>query len=125
MEGGGGGEVGVLQIKPFLVRHTNVCSVREGMRVEGHESVQVLSSYEATWVSEKGLMLLESLVKATVELQEFWVVTVMGEAGGLVAKLVPDRRALRQQYEINPRKRHGSQGPPIYPGRSEFPSSVP
>ena len=37
-------------------------------------------------------MLLESLVKATVELQEFRVVTVMGEVGGLVAKLAPDRR---------------------------------
>ena len=37
-------------------------------------------------------MLLESLVKATVELQEFRVVTVMGKVGGLVAKLAPDRR---------------------------------
>ena len=34
-------------------------------------------------------MLLESLVKATVELQGFRVVTVTGDAGGLVAELVP------------------------------------
>ena len=37
-------------------------------------------------------MLLESLVKATVELQGCRVVTVTGDAGGLVADLVPDRR---------------------------------
>ena len=37
-------------------------------------------------------MLLESLVKATVELQGFRVVTVTGDAGGLVAELAPDRR---------------------------------
>lgn len=37
-------------------------------------------------------MLLESLVKATVELQGFRMVTVMGDAGGLVAELAPDRR---------------------------------
>ncbi len=37
-------------------------------------------------------MLLESLVKATVELQGFRVVTVTGDAGGLVADLAPDRR---------------------------------
>ena len=36
-------------------------------------------------------MLLESLVKATLEFQGFRVVTVTGEAGGLVAKLAPDR----------------------------------
>ena len=39
-------------------------------------------------------MLLESLVKATVELQGFRVVTVTGDAGGLVAELAPDRRFL-------------------------------
>ncbi len=33
-------------------------------------------------------MLLESLVKATVELHGFRVVTVTGDAGGLVAKLL-------------------------------------
>ena len=37
-------------------------------------------------------MLLESLVKATVELQGFRVVAVTGDAGGLVAELVPDLR---------------------------------
>ena len=37
-------------------------------------------------------MLLESLVKATVELQGFRVVTVTGDAGGLVAQLAPDLR---------------------------------
>ena len=37
-------------------------------------------------------MLLESLVKATVELQGFRVVTVTGDTGGLVAELAPDRR---------------------------------
>ena len=37
-------------------------------------------------------MLLESLVKATVELQGFRVVTVTGDAGGLVAELAPDLR---------------------------------
>ena len=37
-------------------------------------------------------MLLESLVKATVELQGVRVVTVTGDAGGLVAELAPDRR---------------------------------
>ena len=37
-------------------------------------------------------MLLERLVKATVELQGFRVVTVTGDAGGLVAELAPDRR---------------------------------
>ena len=39
-------------------------------------------------------MLLESLVKATVELQGFRVVTVTGDAGRLVADLAPDRRFL-------------------------------
>ena len=39
-------------------------------------------------------MLLESLVKATVELQGFRVVTVTGDAGGLVAQLAPDLRFL-------------------------------
>ena len=39
-------------------------------------------------------MLLESLVKATVELQGFRVVTVTGDAGRLVAELAPDRRFL-------------------------------
>ncbi len=37
-------------------------------------------------------MLLESLVKATVGLQGFKVVTVTGDAGGLVAQLAPDLR---------------------------------
>ena len=37
-------------------------------------------------------MLLESLVKATMELQEFRVMAVTGDAGGLVAELVPDLR---------------------------------
>ena len=37
-------------------------------------------------------MLLESLVKATVELQGFRVVTVTGDARGLVAELAPDLR---------------------------------
>ena len=37
-------------------------------------------------------MLLESLVKATVELQGFRVMAVTGDAGGLVAELVPDLR---------------------------------
>ena len=37
-------------------------------------------------------MLLESLVKATVELQGFRVLAVTGDAGGLVAELVPDLR---------------------------------
>jgi len=37
-------------------------------------------------------MLLESLVKATVELQGFRVVTVTGDTGGLVAELAPDLR---------------------------------
>ena len=37
-------------------------------------------------------MLVESLVKATVELQGFRVVTVTGGPGGLVAQLAPDRR---------------------------------
>ena len=41
-------------------------------------------------------MLLESLVKATLELQGFRVVLVTGNAGGLVAELAPDLRcALR------------------------------
>ena len=39
-------------------------------------------------------MLLESLVKATVALQGFRVVTVTGDAGGLVAELAPDLRFL-------------------------------
>jgi transposase len=37
-------------------------------------------------------MLLESLVKATVELQGFRVVRVTGDVGGLVAELAPDLR---------------------------------
>ena len=37
-------------------------------------------------------MLLESLVKATMELQGFRVMAVTGDAGGLVAELVPDLR---------------------------------
>ena len=37
-------------------------------------------------------MLLESLVKATVELQRFRVVMVTGDVGGLVAELAPDLR---------------------------------
>ena len=37
-------------------------------------------------------MLLESLVKATVELQGFRVVRVSGDLGGLVAELAPDWR---------------------------------
>ena len=37
-------------------------------------------------------MLVESLVKATVELQGFRVVTVTGDVGGLVAQLAPDLR---------------------------------
>ena len=37
-------------------------------------------------------MLLESRVKATVELQGFRVMAVTGDAGGLVAELVPDLR---------------------------------
>ena len=37
-------------------------------------------------------MLLESLVKATVELQGFRVVMVTGDVGGLVAELAPDLR---------------------------------
>ncbi len=39
-------------------------------------------------------MLLESLVKATVELQGFRVVRVTGDVGGLVAQLAPDLRFL-------------------------------
>ncbi len=37
-------------------------------------------------------MLLERLVKPTVELQGFRVVTVTGDAGGLVADLSPGLR---------------------------------
>ena len=37
-------------------------------------------------------MLLESLVKATVELQGFRVARVTGDVAGLVAELVPDGR---------------------------------
>ena len=37
-------------------------------------------------------MLIESLVKATVELQGFCVMSVTGDAGGLVVDLVPDGR---------------------------------
>lgn len=37
-------------------------------------------------------MLIESLVKTTVELQGFRVVTVTGDVSGLMAELVPDRR---------------------------------
>ena len=41
-------------------------------------------------------MLLESLVKATVELQGFRVVTVTGDAGGLVADLACGWRIANQ-----------------------------
>ena len=37
-------------------------------------------------------MLVESLVKATVELQGFRVVRVTGDVAGLVAELAPDGR---------------------------------
>ena len=37
-------------------------------------------------------MLLESLVKATVELQGFRVLRVTGDVAGLVAELAPDVR---------------------------------
>ena len=37
-------------------------------------------------------MLIESLVKATVELQGFRVVDVAGSAAGMVVRIVPDRR---------------------------------
>ena len=53
-------------------------------------------------------MLLESLVKATVELQGFRIVTVTGEAGGLVAKLAPDRRFLPRCGQCG--ERGGSSG---------------
>ena len=56
------------------------------LKVEEHESHQVLRSCDTPWVSERRLMLLESLVKATVELQGFRVMAVTGDAGGLVAE---------------------------------------
>ncbi len=51
-------------------------------------------------------MLLESLVKATVELQGFRVVTVTGDTGGLVAELAPDRRYAPRCGRCGARGRH-------------------
>ena len=60
-------------------------------------------------------MLLESLVKATVELQGFRVVTVTGDAGGLVAELAPDRRFVPRCGQC------GTRGVPRHPSGTALP----
>ena len=55
-------------------------------------SIRYLGGCDATYVSERELMLVESLVKATVELQGFRVESVTGATSGLVAVVVADLR---------------------------------
>ena len=55
-------------------------------------SIRYLGGCDATYVSERELMLVESLVKATVELHGFRVESVTGATSGLVAVVVADLR---------------------------------
>lgn len=61
-------------------------------RVDEHESHQVLRSCDTTRLSERGFMLVESLVNSTLELQGFRVAQVTGEASGLMVTIEPDLR---------------------------------